>query len=193
MRDPSSASSERIENGGPDSASKTEEARPGLAHCDIGQSWHEMNMWFDPHAARKVLRAVPYVTGNWSRVVALPSDVASQPEWRPELQAAIRELQHQSTLGEYIVNFTLNSGQNVAFPLFDELSAVFWAAGMPSEMITGSKLLDIDVSIGEVSAGALLTWPPGLGPGLGEQRATLLLGDVNLDVFEAQLLALIRN
>jgi inosine-uridine nucleoside N-ribohydrolase len=33
-------------------------------HCDAGQPWSEFNFWFDSHAAQKVLRTVPYTTGE---------------------------------------------------------------------------------------------------------------------------------
>ena len=95
------------------------------AHCDRGPPWHEFNLWFDPHAAQRVLRSVPHVTGNWTSLDVLPSDVASQPMWSEALQAAVRAKQSSSATAAYIATYTFGS-PDAAYPLFDELSALFF-------------------------------------------------------------------
>ena len=198
------------------------------AHCDQGPPWHEFNFWFDPHAARRVLRSVAHVTGNWSSMRMLPADVASQPLWSGRLQSAVRAKQASSAVAAYIATYTFAS-PDVAYPLFDELTALYFlscrdATGSSDDrrlsqtyemaqmrardqlascaLVDGAREVFADVSIDAATPGMLLTWPTApsgmvskgkgyAGPRLGEKRATLYLGHVNLDVLEQQLLALL--
>ena len=105
------------------------------SHCDAGPPWHEFNMWFDAPAARKALRRADFVTGNWSSLTLVPADVASQPLWstgagrRPTaLQRAVRRKLATSATARYIAKYTLASPTRVTFPLFDELTVLFWLA-----------------------------------------------------------------
>ena len=84
------------------------------SHCDAGPISHEFNLWFDPHAAKKVLRTAPYITSAWKRIAALPADVASQPMWGAELQQAVRAITG-SAAAKYIAEYLFPS-VNVQYP-----------------------------------------------------------------------------
>ena len=93
------------------------------SHCDLGPFPSEFNLWFDPEAAKKVVRSVAYVTRPWRRLVLLPADVASQAMWTASMQHAVATAAPVSAAARYITTYLIPS-VNVAFPMFDEFAVV---------------------------------------------------------------------
>jgi hypothetical protein len=180
-------------------------------HCDAGQPWFEFNFWFDPHAAQKVLRTVPYTTERWRKITVLTADVASQPTWTQSLQDSVAMISNESAAAKYITNYLAMGDIN--FPLFDEMTVLWWlvcgasSRGASSRgasqcsFVDGAVELFLDVSTAWRNRGMMLSWGwgtgpngtrIGTGPGLGEQQATVYLGTVHSVAFEAQFVALLH-
>jgi len=104
----------------------------------------EFNWWFDPEAARIVMRA------PWKKITITPIDISIKTRLTPEIQAAIA--QAHTPVAEYLTKYS------VASYMWDELSA---AALVEPRIITATKELyvDIDVSHGP-SYGETLFWEP---------------------------------
>jgi inosine-uridine nucleoside N-ribohydrolase len=104
----------------------------------------EFNWWFDPEAARIVLRA------PWKKVTITPIDISVKTRLSPEIQAAIAKVRTPVT--RYLGAYSLTGY------MWDEIAA---AALIDSSLITVQKQLymDIDVDHG-VSYGKTLFWSP---------------------------------
>jgi inosine-uridine nucleoside N-ribohydrolase len=102
----------------------------------------EFNWWFDPEAARIVMRS------PWKTITITPIDISVKTRVTPEIQAAIAKA--NTPVAEYLTKYSVSSF------MWDELSA---AALVDPSVITGSKemYVDIDVNHGP-SYGETLFW-----------------------------------
>jgi inosine-uridine nucleoside N-ribohydrolase len=113
----------------------------------------EFNMRFDPEAASIVLHQ------PWSRIIEVPVDPTSPTLMSHELLAQVAK--GNAPFDHYLGRF----GQ--VYPLWDETAVAVW---LDPSLITREKtlLVDVDTSF-TANYGAILSWPVGAGPGLGER------------------------
>jgi inosine-uridine nucleoside N-ribohydrolase len=113
----------------------------------------EFNMRFDPEAASIVLHQ------PWSRIIEVPVDPTSPTLMSHELLAQVAK--GSAPFDHYLGRF----GQ--VYPLWDETAVAVW---LDPSLITREKtlLVDVDTSF-TANYGAILSWPVGAGPGLGER------------------------
>jgi inosine-uridine nucleoside N-ribohydrolase len=104
----------------------------------------EYNWWFDPEAARIVMRS------PWKKITITPIDISVKTRLGPEIHAAIAKA--ETPVARYLTEYSVDSF------MWDELSA---AAMIDPSIITGQKELyvDIDVDHGP-SYGETLFWEP---------------------------------
>lgn len=110
---------------------------------------HEFNFWFDPEAARIVLRA------RWPRIDVTTVDVSIKAMFTKEMFDAIS--QSSSPAARYIARYARER-----YYLWDELAACAW---LDSSLITKVRevYMDVDLSHGP-SYGHTLTWGEKLKP-----------------------------
>ena len=110
---------------------------------------HEFNFWFDPEAARMVLRA------NWPRIDVTTVDVSIKAMFTQEMFDAISR--SSSPAARYIAKFARER-----YYLWDELAACAW---LDPSVITKIRevYMDVDLSHGP-SYGHTLTWAEKLKP-----------------------------
>lgn len=113
----------------------------------------EFNMRFDPEAASIVLHQ------PWSRIIEVPVDPTSPTLMSHELLGQVAR--GKAPFDHYLGRF----GQ--VYPLWDETAVAVW---LDPSLITREKtlLVDVDTSF-TANYGAILSWPVGAGPGLGER------------------------
>jgi inosine-uridine nucleoside N-ribohydrolase len=128
---------------------------------------HEFNFWFDPEAARIVLRA------HWPRIDVTTVDISIKAMFTKEMFDAISR--SSSPAAQYISKFARER-----YYLWDELAACAW---LDPTIITRTESLYMDIVVDRGAAyGDTLTWRPGTQPGLGEQLVTVQ-ADLNRDRF----------
>ncbi|MGD0694722.1 MAG: nucleoside hydrolase [Terriglobia bacterium] len=104
----------------------------------------EFNWWFDPEAARIVMRS------PWKKITITPIDVSVKTTLGPEIQSAIA--QADTPIAKYLTQCSHTSY------MWDELSA---AAMIDPTIITDSKTLYVDVDIDHgPSYGETVFWEP---------------------------------
>lgn len=110
---------------------------------------HEFNFWFDPEAARMVLRA------NWPRIDVTTVDVSIKAMFTQQMFDAISR--SRSPAAQYIAKFARER-----YYLWDELAACAW---LDPSVITKIRevYMDVDLSHGP-SYGHTLTWAEKLKP-----------------------------
>jgi purine nucleosidase len=102
----------------------------------------EFNWWFDPEAARIVLRA------PWKKLTITPIDISVKTRLTPEIQAAITKVKTPVT--EYLGKYSLTGY------MWDEIAG---AALIDPSIITGQKQLFMDIDIDHgASYGKTLFW-----------------------------------
>jgi inosine-uridine nucleoside N-ribohydrolase len=118
----------------------------------------EFNMRFDPEAASIVLHQ------PWSRIIEVPVDPTSPTLMSHELLAQVAK--GKAPFDHYLARF----GQ--VYPLWDETAVAVW---LDPSLITRQKtlLVDVDTSF-TANYGAILSWPVGAGPGLGERPVNVV-------------------
>ncbi|HZS95533.1 MAG TPA: nucleoside hydrolase [Terriglobales bacterium] len=107
---------------------------------------HEFNFWFDPEAARTVLRSF------WKKIVCTPTDISVRTRLTP---AMIKEIDAGGTaLAHYVAKY-YQPGPGSDF-LWDELAAAAW---IDPSIITRheSRYMSVDVDHG-AGYGNTLTW-----------------------------------
>lgn len=125
---------------------------------------HEFNFWFDPEAARIVLRA------HWPRIDVTTVDVSIKAMFTQEMLAAIAKSPHPAA--QYIAKYSAER-----YYLWDELAACAWLD--PSIITKERKLyMDVDVSHGP-AYGETLTWSEELKPAVDLQ---LVHAQVDVDL-----------
>ena len=118
---------------------------------------HEFNFWFDPEAARIVLRA------PWKKIVCTPTDISVKTHVTREM---MKEIEGSGTpLAKYVSKFAMYSpGADI---MWDELAAAAW---LDPSIITKSETRYMSVDIDHGAAyGNTLTWATKDGPRPGVQ------------------------
>jgi len=112
------------------------------------------NFWWDPEAGHVVM------TSPWKRLVLVTSDANDGIFGTQEL------IDKATASGKPVARYVKQIAQ-AGFPLWDEVQAVAW---LQPSIVTrkGRMAMDVDLMPG-ANYGALLTWPAGNGPGMGEQ------------------------
>lgn len=125
---------------------------------------HEFNFWFDPEAARIVLRA------HWPRIDVTTVDISIKTHFSDQMFAAISKT--HSPAAQYIANFSRDRSY-----MWDELAACAW---LDPSLITHARdvYMDVDVSHGP-SYGDTLAWSKELKP---EVDLQLVHAQVDVDV-----------
>jgi inosine-uridine nucleoside N-ribohydrolase len=129
---------------------------------------YEFNFWFDPEAARMVLRA------PWPRIDVTTIDVAIKAMFTQEMYDAIRL--SPAPAAQYIGKYATDR-----FYLYDELAACAW---LDPSLITRTRevYMDVDVSHGP-SYGNTLAWDAKLKPATGVRLVHAQV-DVDLPRFQ---------
>jgi inosine-uridine nucleoside N-ribohydrolase len=123
---------------------------------------YEFNFWFDPEAARMVLRA------RWPRIDVTTVDVSIKAMFTQEMFAELAR--STSPAAQYIARFAKER-----YYMWDELAACAW---LDPSLVTKSRDLYMDVELSRgPSYGNTLTWPEKLKPAFD-----LRLAHVQLDV-----------
>ncbi|MBI5085277.1 MAG: nucleoside hydrolase [Acidobacteria bacterium] len=125
---------------------------------------HEFNFWFDPEAARIVLRA------PWPRIDVTTTDVSIKAMFTQQMLDQIARSPHPAA--RYIAAWSQER-----YYLWDELAACAW---LDPAIITKERLLYMDVDVSHGPAyGHTLTWPEKLKPATGVR---LVHAQVDLDL-----------
>ncbi len=119
----------------------------------------EFNCRFDPEAVKIMLHA------GWKKITVVPFDPCVETLTTPDL------IKRASSSGSPSARYTA-AYCRPGFPLWDEGAAAVLVD--PSVVRASSQLLmDIDINHG-ADYGAILSWPVGRGPGLGEPEVTVV-------------------
>jgi inosine-uridine nucleoside N-ribohydrolase len=131
---------------------------------------HEFNFWFDPEAARIVLRA------RWKKIVCTPTDISVKTHLTPAL---VKEIEASGTpLARYISRFAMYSpGADI---MWDELAAQAW---IDPSLITKreTRYMSVDLDHG-AGYGNTLTWNDKDKPALPVQPVEIQM-DLNTEKF----------
>jgi len=117
------------------------------------------NFWWDPEAGHIVM------TSPWPKLTLVASDAN-------EGIFGTQALLDQATAsGRPVAQYVKKIGQP-GFPLWDEVEAAAW---LDPTLVTRrySMAMDVDLMPG-ANYGALLTWPAGKGPGMGERDVDVI-------------------
>jgi inosine-uridine nucleoside N-ribohydrolase len=107
---------------------------------------HEFNFWFDPEAARIVLR------GHWKKITCTPTDISIRTKQTPAMVDRIAA--SGTPLGKYIKSY-FKAGMGNDY-MWDELAAAAWVdPSIITESETRYMSVDIDHGAGY---GDTLTW-----------------------------------
>jgi purine nucleosidase len=107
---------------------------------------HEFNFWFDPEAARIVLRA------PWKKIICTPTDISIKARFAPELAKKIGEA--GTPIAKYVAKYYLPGDGNDY--MWDELAAAAW---LDPSIITNKekRYMSVDTDHG-AAYGNTLTW-----------------------------------
>lgn len=120
----------------------------------------EFNIRLDPEAAKITSRA------PWRKITVVPVDPSTGTQLTPALMERIAA-GAPTALAENLRSWP------TGFPLWDEIAAGVWLD--PSIATTSETLfVDYNTTFGP-SYGDTLSWSPGYEPGLGEQKANVIL------------------
>lgn len=138
----------------------------GVPYKQQGPATLEFNLWFDPEAAHIVLRA------PWRHIMCAPADVTNGTSMNKTLAGRLAE--SNSAAAQYVAKYAVD------MPMWDELTFAAW---LDPSIVTEQEpyFLDADIDHG-ANYGNTIAWHPGNNPGLGEQRADVMLA-VNLQKF----------
>ena len=138
---------------------------------------HEFNFWFDPEAARMVLRA------PWPRVDVTTVDVSIKAPFTQKMLDEIAK--SQSPTAKYIAAWSKNR-----YYLWDELTACAW---LDPTIITKEEVeyMDVDLSHGP-SYGDTLTWSEQVKPQTGV-RLVHVQRDLDLPRFQKMFVGLMTR
>jgi inosine-uridine nucleoside N-ribohydrolase len=138
---------------------------------------HEFNFWFDPEAARKVLRA------PWPRIDVTTVDVSIKAMFTQAMYDAISR--SSSPAARYITTYAKER-----YYLWDELAACAW---LDPSIVTKVRhvYMDVDLSRGP-SYGHTLTWAEKLRPATGVRPVQAQV-DVDLPRFSKMFVDLMST
>jgi purine nucleosidase len=127
---------------------------------------HEFNIWFDPEAARIMLRA------PWKKIVCTPVDISVKTRMTTELINRIKA--GDSPAARYVGTYSRLRGEYNY--LWDELAAAAW---LDPSVITKreTRYMDVDLDRG-AGYGSILTWTDLDKPKVGVQSVEI---QVDLD------------
>ena len=138
---------------------------------------HEFNFWFDPDAARIVLRA------PWKKIVCTTTDISVKTSFS---RAMVEQINKAGTpLAHYIARFYQSfPGADI---MWDELAALAW---IDPSIITKkeTRYMSVDLSRG-ASYGNTLTWPEKDKPALTVQPVEVQI-DLEKEKFYRMFVAL---
>lgn len=120
----------------------------------------EFNMRFDPEAASIVSRS------PWRKITVVPVDPSTSTQLSAALVARLTRVARPD-VGQLIAKY------EQGFPLWDEVAAAVW---LDPSIVTRKEALfiDYDTQFGP-GYGDTLSWSAGYEPGLGEQRADVVM------------------
>ncbi|MEJ8849207.1 nucleoside hydrolase [Variovorax rhizosphaerae] len=131
----------------------------------------EFNLRWDPEAASLVLKE------DWRRITQIPVDATTRTLWSAAHQSAAAAA--GMPWSDYLGRF----GREL--PMWDEVAAALW---LDPSLATRRETMAVDVDTAfTANYGAILSWPVGRGPGLGEQAVDVVL---DIDVPRMERLAL---
>jgi inosine-uridine nucleoside N-ribohydrolase len=137
---------------------------------------HEFNFWFDPEAARMVLRAA------WPRIDVTTVDVSIKAMFTQEMLDDIAKSTNPAA--RYIARYSQER-----YYLWDELAACAW---LDPSIITKSHTLYMDVDVSHGPAyGETLTWSELLKPAVHLQLVHAQV-DLDLPKFTRMFVALMK-
>lgn len=137
---------------------------------------HEFNFWFDPEAARIVLRA------PWARVVCTTVDVSLKTKFTQPMLDEIAK--SSSPAAQYIERYS-----NEHYYMWDEIAAVAW---LNPEIITNEQVVYMDVNLDHGAAyGDTLTWTAKVKPEIPLQQVHAQL-DLDLAKFNRTFIELMK-
>ncbi len=137
---------------------------------------HEFNFWFDPEAARMVLRA------HWPRIDVTTVDVSIKAMFTQEMLDDIAKSPNPAA--RYIADYSQER-----YYLWDELAACAW---LDPSIITKTHRLYMDVDVGHGPAyGETLTWGELLKPAVDLQLVHAQV-DLDLPKFTRMFVALMK-
>jgi purine nucleosidase len=112
----------------------------------ISDPRHEFNFWFDPEAARVVLRA------PWKKIVCTPTDISVKTRITPEMVKTIGASKNPAA--QYVVRYFM--ADQGGFYMWDELAAAAW---IDPSLITKreTRYMSVDLDRG-AGYGDTLTW-----------------------------------
>jgi purine nucleosidase len=127
---------------------------------------HEFNFWWDPEAARIVLRA------RWPKITVTTADISMKTRLTKEMIAEIGK--SQASAAQYLAKWSDEEY------MWDELAAAAW---LDPAIITNQQQLFLDVNIDHGAGyGDTLVWRPGMQPGVGERQVNVQI-DLDKDKF----------
>ena len=134
----------------------------------------EFNFWWDPEAARMVLRAA------WPSITITSVDISVKA---PMSRALLEEIgRGQAPAAQYVAKW---AGEQL---MWDEVAALAW---LDPSLITQQRKVYMDVESDHGAGyGDTLSWEPGSNPGLGEQLVTLQ-EDLDLERFYRMFVELV--
>ena len=138
---------------------------------------HEFNFWFDPEAARIVLRQ------HWKKIVCTPTDISVKTSLSP---AMIREIDKAGTpLAHYVARYYQSfPGADI---MWDELAAASW---IDPSIITKAETRYMSVDLGRgANYGNTLTWSAKDKPSLPVQPVEIQV-DLDKEKFYRMFVAL---
>jgi inosine-uridine nucleoside N-ribohydrolase len=119
------------------------------------------NHFWDPEAAHIVF------TTAWPKLTLVTNDAS-------EKVIGTQALLDKATASGKPVAAYVKAIAQPGFPLWDEIQAATW---IEPGIVTRRGVLSMDVDLMPgANYGALLTWPAGKGPGLGEREVTVIYG-----------------
>jgi inosine-uridine nucleoside N-ribohydrolase len=139
---------------------------------------HEFNSWFDPEAARIVLRA------PWKKITCTPVDISIKTRLTP---AMIKRIEASGTpLALYVARF-YQSGQGGEY-MWDELAAIAW---LDPTVITKreTRYMSVDLNRG-AGYGNTLTWTDKDKPSLAVGKVEILI-DLDKEKFDRMFVTLL--
>ena len=140
---------------------------------------HEFNIWFDPEAARIMLRA------PWKKIVCTPVDISVKTRLTAELINRVKA--GNSPAARYIAQYSRLSGEYNY--LWDELAAAAW---LDPSVITKSETRFMDVDLdGGAGHGNILTWSETDKPKV-EVRPVEIQVDLDTEKFYNMFVELLR-
>jgi purine nucleosidase len=138
---------------------------------------HEFNFWFDPEAARIVLRA------DWPRVDMTPVDISVKTLFSKEMMAEIAK--SPTPAAQYVAKYTTEFHY-----LWDELAAASW---LNPKIVTSERVLYVDVDLTRgPNYGDTLTWTDENRPKDRPLRTVHVHEDLDAPLFYKEFVELMK-